>query len=581
MEGSDGSMAGATSNAPSAAATAAVLHRERDLPPAFDGGDPSAFKRYERDLALWQFETDLPEAKHGVKMLRQLTGPARAAADELSVEQITSSSGSRLILEKLKEHFSPYLESALPRAFEKAIYAEHRKPRESLQDYVIRMDGAFKDLKDEGIALNDVVKGYVIFRHASLTQVQEDQLTTWSAGSYEREKIIKGLRKLEKISRDQKNKSYVVAEDGDDVKEMEDSYGMFGDDDDQDYVWIGEGDLNDIYEESDLQEALATYQEVRRAIREQRNSRGAWHKGKGKDQRRGTGPFRQRGDAGARRVHVDMLKLRTKCARCGQIGHWAKECTGQPDAYAKSKAESSRGSTLGSSMSGKSGFFSAQVDEKAASFWLDRHGKFCEPVLGDFLKNKNHQQSAPFCGISTLPQHGVVDTAAQSGLIGKEALDRLQINLGGHGLKVVWKDKKAQARGVGGPAQVVGVADIPLGIGGVCGVLECTVVQEDVPLLLPIRLLRDLEVLIDLAQHELTVRKFGVKVPLHTMPSGHATIAITEFGEKGWKLPIEAQQAGLKEEEFLTSPLSGPAMFGASFQEGFQRSSQFEVFASS
>ena len=569
MEGSDGSMAGATSNAPSAAATAAVLHRERDLPPAFDGGDPSAFKRYERDLALWQFETDLPEAKHGVKMLRQLTGPARAAADELSVEQITSSSGSRLILEKLKEHFSPYLESALPRAFEKAIYAEHRKPRESLQDYVIRMDGAFKDLKDEGIALNDVVKGYVIFRHASLTQVQEDQLTTWSAGSYEREKIIKGLRKLEKISRDQKNKSYVVAEDGDDVKEMEDSYGMFGDDDDQDYVWIGEGDLNDIYEESDLQEALATYQEVRRAIREQRNSRGAWHKGKGKDQRRGTGPFRQRGDAGARRVHVDMLKLRTKCARCGQIGHWAKECTGQPDAYAKSKAESSRGSTLGSSMSGKSGFFSAQVDEKAASFWLDRHGKFCEPVLGDFLKNKNHQQSAPFCGISTLPQHGVVDTAAQSGLIGKEALDRLQINLGGHGLKVVWKDKKAQARGVGGPAQVVGVADIPLGIGGVCGVLECTVVQEDVPLLLPIRLLRDLEVLIDLAQHELTVRKFGVKVPLHTMPSGHATIAITEFGEKGWKLPIEAQQAGLKEEEFLTSPLSGPAMFGASFQEGF------------
>ena len=146
---------------------------------------------------------------------------------------------------------------------------------------------------------------------ASRTQVQEDQLTTWSARSYEREKVIKGLRKLEKISRDQKSKFYVVTEDGED----EDSYGMFGEQDDPDYVWVGEGDLSEIYEESDLQEALATYQEVRRAIREQRYSRGAWHKGKGKDQRRGTGPFRQRGDAGARRVHVDMLKLRTKCAR--------------------------------------------------------------------------------------------------------------------------------------------------------------------------------------------------------------------------------------------------------------------------
>jgi len=102
-----------------------------------------------------------------------------------------------------------------------------------------------------------------------------------------------------------------------------------------------------------------------------------------------------------------------------------------------------------------------------------------------------------------------VDTAAQSGLIGEEALKRLQNNLKCHGLKVVWKHKQAQ---------VVGVVDIPLGIGGACGVLERTVVKEDVPLLLPIRLLRDLEVLIDLAQHELTVRKFGVKVPMHTMP---------------------------------------------------------------
>lgn len=111
-----------------------------------------------------------------------------------------------------------------------------------------------------------------------------------------------------------------------------------------------------------------------------------------------------------------------------------------------------------------------------------------------------------------------MDTAAQSGLIGEEALKRLQNNLKCHGLKVVWKNKQAQARGVDGQVQVVGVVDIPLGIGGACGVLERTVVKEDVPLLLPIRLLRDLEVLIDLAQHELTVRKFGVKVPMYTMP---------------------------------------------------------------
>ena len=39
-------------------------------------------------------------------------------------------------------------------------------------------------------------------------------------------------------------------------------------------------------------------------------------------------------------------------------------------------------------MSGKSGFFSAQVDKKAAGFWLDLEGGNYVPVLGDFLKTR-------------------------------------------------------------------------------------------------------------------------------------------------------------------------------------------------
>ena len=58
----------------------------------------------------------------------------------------------------------PYLESAVPTAFEKAIYGDPRKSREGFQEYIIRMDAAFKELHDEGVALGDVVKGYVLFR---------------------------------------------------------------------------------------------------------------------------------------------------------------------------------------------------------------------------------------------------------------------------------------------------------------------------------------------------------------------------------------------------------------------------------
>lgn len=51
-------------------------------------------------------------------------------------------------------------------------------------------------------------------------------------------------------------------------------------------------------------------------------------------------------------------------------------------------------------------------------------------------------------------------------------------------------DRKGQARGVGGEATVKGVVELPIGIAGVNGILEATVVTEDVPLLLPVKLLR-------------------------------------------------------------------------------------------
>lgn len=99
------------------------------------------------------------------------------AADEVSVEELQSESGIDKIIKKLKEHFQPHLESAMPKAFERAVYGESRKSKESLQDYIIRLEKSFKELADEGVTLGDDVKGYILFRQASLNTTQEDQVT--------------------------------------------------------------------------------------------------------------------------------------------------------------------------------------------------------------------------------------------------------------------------------------------------------------------------------------------------------------------------------------------------------------------
>ena len=181
----------------------------------------------------------------------------------------------------------------------------------------------------------------------------------WGAGKYDRKTVVSNLRKFDKGVFDLRKKSsaYLLDAENDEDKPPDEEQQVFLNEDDaedsgleDDYVYIGESDLKEIYGEQEVQEALATYQDVRRAIREQKNARGYYPSGKGsrsssssKGSDRGKRPtlnFRGKGqgskdpvkiDRRGTKVHVELLKLRTRCARCGQVGHWARECRGQPD----------------------------------------------------------------------------------------------------------------------------------------------------------------------------------------------------------------------------------------------------------
>lgn len=73
------------------------------------------------------------EAKQGAKLLRHLSGPAKAVVDDFSVAEITSEQGVDKIVAALKVYFQPHLETAVPRALERAVYAGSREQKESLR----------------------------------------------------------------------------------------------------------------------------------------------------------------------------------------------------------------------------------------------------------------------------------------------------------------------------------------------------------------------------------------------------------------------------------------------------------------
>ena len=60
----------------------AVFTGGREPPlPAWGGSEPALqFAFFEKNVRLWEFETEVPEEKRGVRSLRFLSGIARAAA---------------------------------------------------------------------------------------------------------------------------------------------------------------------------------------------------------------------------------------------------------------------------------------------------------------------------------------------------------------------------------------------------------------------------------------------------------------------------------------------------------------------
>ena len=103
---------------------------------------------------------------------------------------------------------------------------------------------------------------------------------------------------------------------------------------------------------------------------------------------------------------------------------------------------------------------------------------------------------------------------------------------------------------MGGKATVVGVAEVPIGNAGDNGLIELTVVTDNVPVLLPIRMLKNLRAVVDLDTDVLKLKAFGVKAPMHQLPSGHMSVSVVEFAPEGWSVPSAASD--IKQPEQFT-----------------------------
>ncbi|CAE7422825.1 C15C7.7, partial [Symbiodinium pilosum] len=354
----------------------------------------TSWKPLLRDLELWEAVTDLPKAKRGVKLVQALSGPAKEAVQSLTVSDLIAEDGLKKVTKALKDAFAPYQETALPRAMESAIFGAARSHKESLPEYIVRFQQAQATLRSEGVDLPNKAAGYLLYRQANLDRDSEAKLTTWLQGTFF------GEQEPEQDEEDE------WPEDGDDYFPVWDEA--------QDSV---EPDENDVIDEEDLVDVLASYQDVRQALKQTRNVRGFY-------------PPRFPGAKGKK-------------------GHGKG---------------SSFGPVPGKGKGPVTEFFTESVPDAKVSFLTSDHSS----------------ADVPFVGVITSSAEAIVDTAAQEGLIGRPALLRLFEALRKFGLKGRWTGEASEARGIGGAAKTLGVVEVPVGIGRVPGVVALTVVTEDV-----------------------------------------------------------------------------------------------------
>ena len=224
------------------------------------------------------------------------------------------------------------------------------------------------------------------------------------------------------------------------------------------------------------------------------------------------------------RSEVDELKKRTRCRRCGKLGHWARECRSAPSGADASGSSSAPHAT---------GVSYVEVEDPDITFIGAAEVITVEDTLA--------------AGLISSPGFGVVDTGCGKTLIGEETLEQVEAMLATHRRPPAQRISKANVFRFGNGAieQSDVTAMIPVGIGGKPGLIEAAVIKGQAPLLLGRPTLQRLGMHLDFKEGLLTVLDGAVQVKMHCNPAGQVLLNILDFPKAEAQVPVTQPDDGV------------------------------------
>ena len=482
--------------------------------------DAKEYRRWKAWVQAKMLTLDkMPKEARGAYVFTLLSGKALECVEHLDPSKYQVEGGDKTLFDLLDARFpqkemSDEMSEALTE-----IFGLRAREGETLKAWISRATEQFdKCARKTNVVFPEEARGWLILHRSGLTEEQKAVVMARSLGVLKREESGKAMRSV--------YPEYVVKRktvpSGAAVVENEFSDSLPLEEDQDDFADVeqflaelqpheGEDPDLEAYEEEDVKEALAI------SWKDKRNELNKLQKAR---------RFAQAGDVRRSfRVEVEELKRKTKCHRCGQVGHWSKECR-----VGLSKGKGKGKNTKGTDRTSEAG--AAYVAEEPQEFFIAMVQE-CHNVTLSRLRERAtvHPQCnnrANECLLVSSPGYGVIDSGCGKTIVGRDTLLEFEQLWREHDVVVPTAESEVNHFRFGNGHKEVStqVVPMPVEIAGKQGVIRAAVVQGKAPLLISRSALQRLNAVLDFRSGKMTLFEDQSTVPLEINAAGQFMINV-------------------------------------------------------